>query len=139
MQIASSPLARNLQYFRLSSVLTIKTLSALGSQYLSKEGRTIYRKGTAFAIDKRTLVTAGHNVFYIDSVDDVEIIISPTPCWGENTCGERRVGVLDKIVHPRFENPYPNPPVYDVAVIKTATDLPSSMTFLDIGPVANYR
>ena len=36
LQIASSPLARNLQYFRLSSVLTIKTLSALGSDLADK-------------------------------------------------------------------------------------------------------
>jgi secreted trypsin-like serine protease len=103
----------------------------------AENGSAVFRKGTAFAVQRKKLITAGHNVFYIDDPANIEVILSATPCWGEDVCPEKRIKVLRKIVHPRFKNDYPNPPEYDLAILELEEELPSSIRTIPIDECRN--
>ena len=130
----------------LTFLLSIKALAIIDGTHIEKlngpvvalqmkykkDGKTIYRKGTAFAVTPRKLLTAGHNAFYIKNPNDIEVILSTSPCWGINSCNEKRITVLKKIVHPNFENNYPAPPVFDLAILELEENLPKSIDLIPL-------
>lgn len=87
-------------------------------------GKRSFKKASAVAIRSNTLLTAAHNLYYIQNATDIEAIFSPAPCWGKNTCGEYRIRGLKKIIHPDFRNDYPQPPVNDVALLVLEKKIP---------------
>jgi hypothetical protein len=108
-----------------------------------EDGAVVFKKGTAFAVQRKKLITAGHNVFYINDPANIEIILSAIPCWGENLCQEKRIKVSRKIVHPQFEIGFPKPPEYDLAILELDEELPAFIKTISVDagqnlPVENF-
>lgn len=107
------------------------SLIALQMTEIQPDGSPKYYKGSAFLIGKNLLLTAGHNVAYIPEAKNIEAIFSSTPCWGLNTCREKRIKANTSIVHPEFRQ-ISDGTEYDLAIIKLEEDVPNDYFPIDL-------
>lgn len=96
---------------------------ALQMSEMQPDGSVRYYKGSAALVNRNTLITAGHNVAYIPSSQDIVAIFSSQPCWGENICNEIRIPVKNIIVHPKFRQ-IPGGTEFDLAVVRLREPAP---------------
>jgi hypothetical protein len=105
---------------------------ALQLNFKDQQGKLAFKKASGVIIGKRAILTAGHNLFYMEKASDVEVIFSPRPCWGLNVCKEKRLLGQLKIIHPEFRNDYPLPPVNDIAILTLEKDIPESYSIASL-------
>lgn len=103
--------------------LPARSLVALKLNYKDDQGRLLFKKASGVIIGKRTVLTAGHNLFYMTTAQDIEVIFSPKPTWGRIDSEIRILG-KDKIIHPDFKNEYPSPPSNDIALLILESEIP---------------
>jgi len=106
-----------------SSTNASASVVALQMPEIQPDGSTHYYKGSAFLIAPNLLLTAGHNLAYIPDPTQVEVIFSSTPCWGPNTCHEKRVKVAKAVVHPQFHQ-VEGGTEFDLAIVKLEANAP---------------
>jgi hypothetical protein len=103
--------------------LPARSLVALKLNYKDDQGRLLFKKASGVIIGKRTVLTAGHNLFYMQSAGDIEVIFSHRPSWGKRDSEIRIIG-KEKFIHPNFKNEYPMPPRDDIALLILESEIP---------------
>lgn len=76
---------------------------ALQMQDQEKDGSIHYYKGTGIIISDKVVLTAGHNVFYLQDRTSVKAIFSTKPFWGPDQKGQISLKVKRSEVYPNFK------------------------------------
>jgi secreted trypsin-like serine protease len=89
-----------------------------------ENGEVRYYKGTAFVVGPDLLMTAAHNLFYLNDKMTVETILDLEPKYGVGDGSQTRIAIAGYRIHPDFLSD--NTGTYnDIAIIKLKRPLPS--------------
>lgn len=95
----------------------------------NENGTIRYYKGTAFVIAPNLIMTAAHNLFYLNDKTTPEAILSLQPNFGPDDGSQKRIGVADYRIHPKFSAD--NSGTHnDLAIIKLKEPLPTNYSSL---------
>ncbi len=90
----------------------------------NEDGEVHFYKGSAFVVGPDLLMTAAHNLFYLNDKKTVETILDLEPHYGIDDGTQPRIGIQDYRIHPDFFGDETGT-FNDIAIIKLKKPLPN--------------
>lgn len=108
---------------------------ALQMREVLPDGGNRYYKGTGVIVGSNTILTAGHNFYYLSSPSMGEAIFDVAPLWGDlSDTRQIRIRIKNAIVHPNFRQTA-NGTEDDLAVLFLESRIPEGYYALPLASV----